>query len=105
MRPINTEKVCLELDDSIASEILKSLGLDDHDDNLNDAKLSLYNNDTSLTNESLKYFFLFKNSHNISTTLNFNSGKIIDLDENKHTLSSSSLLNQMIIMLNFKSVC
>ena len=57
MRPINqNEKVCLELDDSIASEILKSLGLDDLDDNLNDAKLSLYNNrDISLTNESLKY--------------------------------------------------
>ena len=55
MRPINdAEKVCLELDDSIASEILKSLGLDDHDDNLNDAKLSLYNNEISLTNESIK---------------------------------------------------
>ena len=57
MRPINGDhdKVALELDDSIASEILKSLGLDDHDDNLNDAKLSLYNNDISLTNECYRY--------------------------------------------------
>lgn len=55
MKPLNeADKVCLELDDSLASEILKSLGLDDHDDNLNDAKLSLYNNDISLNNESAK---------------------------------------------------
>ena len=59
MRPINSEKVCLELDDSIASEILKSLGLDEHDDNLNDAKLSLYNNENSLINESLKYHLCY----------------------------------------------
>ena len=58
MRTINSDKVCSELDDSIASEIFKSLGLDDHDDNLNDAKLSLYNNDISLTNESLKLYFV-----------------------------------------------
>jgi hypothetical protein len=51
MRPMNDGD---ELDDSIASEILKSLGLDDHDDNLNDAKLSLYNNDISINNESAK---------------------------------------------------
>lgn len=56
MRPINGDhdKVNLELDDSIASEILKSLGLDDPDDNLNDAKLSLYNNDISLTNDCIR---------------------------------------------------
>ncbi len=57
MRPINGDhdKVELELDDSIASEILKSLGIDNQDDNLNDAKLSLYNNDISLTNDCIRY--------------------------------------------------
>jgi hypothetical protein len=62
MRPINGEhdKVDLELDDSIASEILKSLGLDNQDDNLNDAKLSLYNNDISLTNDCIRYKTEFK---------------------------------------------
>jgi hypothetical protein len=66
MRPINGDhdKVDLELDDSIASEILKSLGLDNQDDNLNDAKLSLYNNDISLTNDCIRY----KNEINIAKT-------------------------------------
>ena len=42
-------------------------------------------------------------SQNISTPVNFNSHRIIDLDENKNTLSSSSLLNQMCPTSNCSS--
>ena len=46
-----------ELDESMASEILKSLGildLDNNEEDLNEAKISLNNNDTSITNDNIK---------------------------------------------------
>jgi hypothetical protein len=44
-----------ELDESMASELLKSLGILDNEDDLNEAKISL-NNDISSTNDIVKYF-------------------------------------------------
>ena len=46
-----------ELDESMASELLKSLGildLENNDEDLNDAKISLNNYDVSCTNENIK---------------------------------------------------
>ena len=47
-----------ELDESMASEILRSLGildLDNNEEDLNEAKISLTNNDTSVTNDNIQY--------------------------------------------------
>jgi|LauGreDrversion4_2_1035121.scaffolds.fasta_scaffold1528435_2 hypothetical protein len=44
-----------ELDESMASELLKSLGILDNEDDLNEAKISL-NNDISSNNDIVKYY-------------------------------------------------
>ena len=53
---INDKHLDKELDESMASDLLKSLGILDNEDDLNDAKISL-NNDVSSTND--KYLSKF----------------------------------------------